>query len=89
MQDGGEADPQIRLSPFCPAGNVACIRTLLTAQGGFSFSTKSASSVNPNMLNYPVHFSGIGELGEAPGSVISCKYIYTTVPAAAEETPFH
>lgn len=33
MQDGGEADVQIRLSPFASAGNVACIRTLLTAQG--------------------------------------------------------
>lgn len=33
MEDGGEAATRIRLPPFAPAGDVACVRTLLTAQG--------------------------------------------------------
>jgi len=37
------------------------------------------------MLNYPVHFSGIGELREAPGSIMCCKYICRVYGCCWEE----
>lgn len=62
-------------SSFCPH-RWCCMRQ------DFACCTRCSPSVLnlpaqwiPDVLNYPVHFSGIGELGEAPGSVMCCKYI--------------